>query len=58
MVTYVGAYSELGRAHGAVRVWCGQNGRKRAGPFREVYGDPPQDDDPAKYPTDVFYLLA
>jgi effector-binding domain-containing protein len=57
IMRYLGPYGQLGRAHEAVRAWCQENGRKRAGPYWEIYGDPPEDDAPAKYPTDVIYLL-
>ena len=55
MTAYYGPYHQIGAAHRAVREWCKRNGRERAGPFWEVYGD--WNDDPAKLRTDVVYLL-
>jgi effector-binding domain-containing protein len=53
--THVGAYTELGAAHDAVKSWCRTHSRALAGPRWEVYGhwvdgQPPR--------TDVYYLLA
>lgn len=54
--THVGPYSELRRAHAAVRDWCAQNGHAVSGIQWEVYGD--WNDDPTKLRTDVLWLLA
>ena len=53
--THMGPYSELPAAHGALRQWCKDNGRKAAGPNWEVYGD--WSDDPSQLRTDIYYLL-
>jgi len=52
---HLGPYSELEKAHNAVRRWCAENGQRMAGPNWEVYGDPT--DDPEQLRTDVFYQL-
>ncbi len=52
---HMGPYSEIPGAHGAVRQWCKDNGRKIAGPNWEVYGD--WSDDPSQLRTDIYYLL-
>jgi effector-binding domain-containing protein len=52
---HMGPYSELPRAHDAVRRWCAANGQRMAGANWEVYGD--WSDDPAQLRTDVYYLL-
>jgi effector-binding domain-containing protein len=51
-----GSYDALGGAHDAVKKWCRENGRPRAGPWWEVYG--PHRDDPAEVWTEVYYLLS
>ena len=53
---HYGEYSDLGPAHHAVRTWCEEHDRQRAGPYWEVYGH--WSDDPAQRRTDVYYLLA
>jgi effector-binding domain-containing protein len=50
-----GDYAGLPNAHMALHAWCDANGRERAGPNWEIYGD--WSDDPTKVRTDVFYLL-
>jgi effector-binding domain-containing protein len=55
MTVHRGPYEGLGRAHDAVKQWCQGHGRRRGGPWWEVYG--PHDDDPAKVWTEVYYLL-
>jgi len=55
MTVHRGGYDGLGAAHGAVRTWCRERGRQRAGPWWEVYG--PHRDDPAEVWTEVYYLL-
>ncbi len=52
---HMGPYGEIAGAHGAVRQWCKDNGRKIAGPNWEVYGD--WSDDPGQLRTDIYYLL-
>jgi effector-binding domain-containing protein len=52
---HFGPYNRLGDAHDAIQDWCDAQGRKRAGPFWEIYGH--WTDDPSKLRTDVFYLL-
>lgn len=52
---HMGPYSDLEKAHNAVRRWCAENGQRMAGPNWEVYGD--WSDDPEKLRTDVFYQL-
>ncbi len=54
--SHFGPYSELGRAHAAVREWCASTGHTPRGPAWEVYGD--WNDDPGRLRTDVFWLLA
>jgi hypothetical protein len=49
-------YHELGEAHRAVRDWCAENGRRLAGPFWEIYGDPHEAT--GAVAIDVCYLLA
>jgi effector-binding domain-containing protein len=51
-----GSSDALGGAHDAVKKWCRENGRPRAGPWWEVYG--PHRDDPAEVWTEVYYLLS
>jgi effector-binding domain-containing protein len=55
MAVHWGPYEGLGGAHDAVKRWCQDQGRQRAGPWWEVYG--PHDDDPAKVWTEVYYQL-
>jgi effector-binding domain-containing protein len=54
-VTLFGDYSQLGRAHDAIRSYCASRGQKVAGPNWEVYGH--WTDDPSQLRTDIFYLL-
>jgi len=49
-------YNELGEAHRAVQDWCAENGRRLAGPFWEIYGDP--DEATGAVAIEVCYLLA
>jgi effector-binding domain-containing protein len=53
-VTFFGPYSDLSKAHSAVRLWCERNDRP-FGTSWEVYGD--WNDEPSKRRTDVYYLL-
>jgi effector-binding domain-containing protein len=53
--THFGPYTELDRAHRAIRAWCAEHGHTLAGPAWEIYGD--WNDDPAKLRTDVHCLL-
>ena len=52
--THVGAYTELGAAHDAVKAWCRTHARALAGPRWEVYGHWTEGQPPR---TDVYYLL-
>ncbi len=59
IVTHVGPYGQLHRAHEAIQQWCKNNGRTPAGPNWEIYGHW-QDEwntNPSKIVTDVYYLL-
>jgi effector-binding domain-containing protein len=53
--THRGSYDGLGSAHEAIIDWCTTNGRERAGPRWEIYGD--WHEDPAQMETEVCYLL-
>ena len=53
---HVGPYAALGRAHGAVVVWCQERGLQVTGRGWEIYGD--MLDDPSKLETEVLHLLA
>ena len=54
-----GRYTDLGRAHAAVREWCKGAGLALAGPSWEVYGhwQDAWNTDPSKIETEVFWLL-
>lgn len=58
--THYGPYGLLHGAHDAIRLWCGNNGYKLAGPNWEVYGHWKDEwnSDPSKICTEVFYLVA
>ena len=47
----------IGAAHEAVVAWCQANGREVTGVRWEVYGHWLEDQDPAAYETEVFWLL-
>jgi effector-binding domain-containing protein len=53
--THVGPYSDVHKAHLAIKEWSDENGRHLAGPNWEIYGD--WNDDESKLETDVYYLL-
>jgi effector-binding domain-containing protein len=53
---HYGPYSQLGRAHAALREWCVDRGLSITGVNWEVYGD--WNDDPSLLRTDVYYLWA
>lgn len=53
--THLGPYSQLHKAHDAIRQWCGANQHRFVGPSWEVYGH--WTDDAEKLRTDVFYLV-
>jgi len=55
MVVHRGRYERLGSSHQAVIDWCASNGRERAGPRWEIYGD--WHEDPTQLETEVYYLL-
>jgi effector-binding domain-containing protein len=57
--THYGSYGLLHEAHEAIRLWCGKNGHKLAGPNWEVYGHwiAEWNSDPTKIATDIYYLL-
>jgi effector-binding domain-containing protein len=46
-----------GRAHAAVRDWCAANGHELTGVRWEIYGHWLEDQDPALFETEVFWLL-
>ncbi|MBA3825180.1 MAG: GyrI-like domain-containing protein [Ktedonobacterales bacterium] len=52
---HYGAYKELAAAHQAVIDWCTVQKRQTTGTRWEIYG--PNNDDPAKVWTEVYYLL-
>src|SRR5262249_8520797 len=47
----------LGRAHAAVRDWCAANGHELTGVRWEIYGHWLEDQDPAEFETEVYWLL-
>ncbi|HLJ93638.1 MAG TPA: GyrI-like domain-containing protein [Gemmataceae bacterium] len=57
--THFGPYGLLHEAHGAIRLWCRNQGYALTGLHWEVYGHWKDEwnSDPAKITTDVFYLL-
>jgi effector-binding domain-containing protein len=48
----------LARGHAAVREWCAANGYELAGVRWEIYGHWLEDQDPARFETEVYWLLA
>ena len=56
---HFGPYDRLHEAHRAIREWCANHGRERAGPSWEIYGHWVEawNRDPSGIRTDVFYLL-
>jgi effector-binding domain-containing protein len=56
MTVHRGPFEDVGLAHGAVRDWCASNGSQPTGTRWEVYG--PNDDDPARQWTEVYWQLA
>jgi effector-binding domain-containing protein len=59
VTTHYGPYGLLHEAHEAIRLWCGNNGYRLAGPNWEIYGHWKDEwnSDPTKISTEVFYLL-
>lgn len=57
--THFGPYSQLSKAHQAVRDFCRLHGHVLAGPNWEIYGhwQNSWNADPSQIRTDVFYLL-
>jgi hypothetical protein len=49
--------ASLASAHGAVREWCAAHGHALTGVRWEIYGHWLEDQDPALYETDVYWLL-
>ena len=47
----------LAEAHGAVREWCAANGHELTGVRWEIYGHWLEDQDPAQFETEVYWLL-
>jgi effector-binding domain-containing protein len=47
----------LARAHAAVKEWSAANGHKLTGVRWEIYGHWLEDQDPAQYETEVYWLL-
>jgi len=47
----------LARAHASVRSWCIANGHRLTGVRWEVYGHWLEDQDPARFETDVYWQL-
>jgi effector-binding domain-containing protein len=47
----------LARAHAAVRDWCSANGHELTGVRWEIYGHWLEDQDPALFETEVYWLL-
>jgi effector-binding domain-containing protein len=50
--------ASLASAHAAVREWCAANGHDLTGVRWEVYGHWRDDQDPALFETEVYWLLA
>jgi effector-binding domain-containing protein len=50
--------ASLARAHTAVREWCAQTGHDLTGIRWEMYGHWREDQDPALFETEVYWLLA
>jgi len=59
VVTHMGPYGSLGRAHAAVREWSQATGHRLAGPNWEIYGhwQDAWNSDPALIRTDVCYQV-
>jgi effector-binding domain-containing protein len=55
MTTHLGAYNDLGAAHGAVIEWCERRGLERVGPRWEIYGH--WKEGSADQEVEVFYLV-
>jgi effector-binding domain-containing protein len=49
--------ASLARAHAAVRDWCAAHGHALTGVRWEIYGHWPEDQDPALFETEVYWLL-
>jgi hypothetical protein len=49
--------ARLARAHTAVRDWCATNGHTLTGVRWEIYGHWLDDQDPARFETEVYWLL-
>jgi effector-binding domain-containing protein len=47
----------LARAHAAVRDWCEANGHELTGARWEIYGHWAEDQDPARFETEIYWLL-
>jgi effector-binding domain-containing protein len=47
----------LARAHAAVRDWCAANGQVLTGARWEIYGHWREDQDPARFETEVYWML-
>jgi effector-binding domain-containing protein len=47
----------LARAHAAVRAWCAANGHRLTGVRWEIYGHWLENQDPALFETEVYWLL-
>jgi effector-binding domain-containing protein len=47
----------LARAHAVVKDWCAANGHRLTGVRWEIYGHWLEDQDPALYETEVYWLL-
>ena len=50
--------ANLAGAHAAVREWCAAGGHDRTGVRWEIYDHWREDQDPALYETEVYWLLA
>jgi effector-binding domain-containing protein len=48
----------IARAHRAVREWCAAHGHALTGVRWEIYGHWLEDQDPARFETEVYWLLA
>jgi effector-binding domain-containing protein len=59
LVTHLGPYAGLGRAHAAVREWAKTSGHRLAGPNWEIYGhwQNAWNADPSLIRTDVCYQV-